>query len=95
MAKCFVHGLNRSEIKQFSICNLFGIFFMIFFHHCDRFQTLCCFKGYWHRLNMELDLQSLFGLQCTVQLYSLAETPQLPHPPAVGLIYEGAISQPR
>jgi hypothetical protein len=28
-----------------------------------------CFK---HRLNMELDLQSLFGL------YSLAETPQLP-----------------
>jgi hypothetical protein len=29
-----------------------------------------------HRLNMELDLQILFGLRCT-QLYSLAETPQL------------------
>ncbi len=30
-----------------------------------------------HRLNMELDLQSLFG-SC-VQLYSLAETPLPPH----------------
>ncbi len=29
-----------------------------------------------------------------VQLYSLAETPQ-PPPPAFGLIYEGAIGQPR
>ncbi len=28
---------------------------------------------------MELDLPSLFGLLC--QLYSLAETPQLPHSP--------------
>jgi hypothetical protein len=42
-----------------------------------------------HRLNMELDLQSLFGLLCT-DVYSLAETPQLPLPPAFGLIYEGA-----
>jgi hypothetical protein len=42
---------------------------------------------------MELDFQSLFGLLCTA-VYSLAETPQL-HPPAFGLIYEGAISQPR
>ncbi len=34
------------------------------------------------RLNMELDLQSLFGLHATwcTQLYSLAETPQLPLP---------------
>ncbi len=31
-----------------------------------------------HRLNMELDLQSLFGLLCTAVLYSLAETRQLP-----------------
>jgi len=39
---------------------------------------------------MELDLQSLFG-SC-VQLYSLAESPQLsPLPPATGLIYKGAI----
>jgi hypothetical protein len=33
--------------------------------------------------------KSFFGL------YSLAETPQLPPPPAFGLIYEGAIGQPR
>jgi hypothetical protein len=46
-----------------------------------------------HRLNMELDLRSLFGLLCTVHLYSLAETPQ--PPPAFGLIYECAIGQPR
>jgi hypothetical protein len=45
-------------------------------------------------LNMELDLQHFLG-SC-VQLYSLAETPQLPQlppPPAFGLIYEGAIGQ--
>jgi hypothetical protein len=44
-----------------------------------------------HRLNMELvDLQSSF------ELYSLAEIPQLPPPPpAFGLIYKGAIGQPR
>ncbi len=30
-----------------------------------------------------------------VQLYSLAETPQLTSPPAFGLKYEGAIGQPR
>ncbi len=34
-----------------------------------------------HRLNMELDFQSLFG-SC-VQLYSLAETPQLPPSPRI------------
>jgi hypothetical protein len=38
---------------------------------------------------MELDTQSLFGLLCTA-VYSLAETAQLPPPPAFGLIYEGA-----
>ena len=45
---------------------------------------------------MEFDLQSLFGLD--VQLYSLAETPATAtpiYPPAFGLIYEGAIGQPR
>jgi hypothetical protein len=48
---------------------------------------------------MEADLQSLFGLHVTFssQLYSLAETPQAPHPPspALGLVYEGAIGQQR
>jgi hypothetical protein len=43
---------------------------------------------------MELDLQSLF--EPCVQLYSLAESPQLPPPPSpFELIYEGAIGQPR
>jgi hypothetical protein len=46
---------------------------------------------------MELDLESLFGLNVhTAQMYSLAETPQ-PQPPslppAFGLIYVGAIGQ--
>jgi hypothetical protein len=40
-----------------------------------------------NRINMELDLQSLFGLLCTEQLYSLVETPS----PAFGLIHEGDI----
>jgi hypothetical protein len=41
------------------------------------------------RLNMELDLQSLFGLLCT------AVHVAVPTPPAFGLIYEGAIGRPR
>ncbi len=45
-----------------------------------------------HRLIMELDLQSLFGI---LHVYSLAETPQLPPSQAFGLIYEGAIGQQR
>jgi hypothetical protein len=50
-----------------------------------------------HMLNMELDLQSLFGFQCTVQLYpTIWLRPRNSHPPpAFGLIYEGAIGQPR
>jgi hypothetical protein len=46
-----------------------------------------------HRLNMELDLQNLFGLHvhnCTHWL-----RPRNPLPPAFGLIYEGTIGQPR
>ncbi len=51
-----------------------------------------------HRLNKELELQSLFGLHVTwcTQLYSLAETPEThTPPPAFGLLNEGAIGQPR
>ncbi len=55
-----------------------------------------------YRLNMEVDLQSLFGLHVTwgAQLYSLAEIRPalpgtLPPPPAFGLVYEGAIGQQR
>jgi hypothetical protein len=47
-------------------------------------------------LNMELDLQRLFGLHvysCTVLIGWDPETPPLP--PGFGLVYEGAIGQPR
>ncbi len=49
------------------------------------------FLGVQHRLNMEVDLQSLFGLHVTwcAQLYSWAETPKLPPPPAFGLVLRG------
>jgi hypothetical protein len=48
--------------------------------------------GYLHRLNMELDLQSLFGLHVLSCIYWLRPHPP---PPPFGLIYEGAIGQPR
>ncbi len=43
---------------------------------------------------MELDLQSLFGLHVHVHSCSHRLRPRNP-PPAFGLIYEGAIGQPR
>ncbi len=46
--------------------------------------SLCFFANYGHRLSMELDLQSLFGLVVH------AETQQPPFP-RIGVIYEGAI----
>ncbi len=58
-------------------------------------------ERFYHRLNMELDadLRSLFGLHVMwwPQPYSLAETPHppSPYPPVFGLVYEGAIGQPR
>ncbi len=42
---------------------------------------------------MELNLQGLFGLQCTAALF--AWDPATPYLLAFGLIYEGAIGQPR
>jgi hypothetical protein len=55
------------------------------------------FLGKFHQIQIqvkyELDPQSLFG-SC-VQLYSMADTPQLPPSLAFGIIYEGAIGQPR
>jgi hypothetical protein len=47
------------------------------------------YKTLYNRLNMELDLKSLFGLLCTAALIGH------PAPPVFGLIYEGAIGQPR
>ncbi len=55
-----------------------------------RRSTISPSQGQWiwlmHWLNMEVDLQSLFGLHVTwcEQLYSLAETPQLPPSPRIG-----------
>ncbi len=62
---------------------------------CKRYSTASYSNN--HRLNMEVDLQSLFGLRVTwcAQLYSLVETPQPPYLPALGLVYEGAIGQQR
>ncbi len=44
-----------------------------------------------HRLNMELDIQCFLGFICIG--WDPPTTPP-PHPPAFGLIYEGAIGQP-
>ena len=48
-----------------------------------------------HRLSMELDLQSLFGLQCTAMNTHWLRPRKSPPPSACGLIYGGAIGQPR
>ncbi len=60
-------------------------------------NTVRSFKKKYHMLNKEIDLQSLFGLHVHSCLYLLAESwdPAPPPPPPFGLIYEGAISQPR
>ncbi len=44
-----------------------------------------------HRLNMELDLQSLFGLLCTAELIGRDPHP----PPRICAHIRGAIDQPR
>jgi hypothetical protein len=49
-------------------------------------------SGIGQRLNIELDLQSLFGLHVQLYTASLAERPQSP-PPAFGLENEGAIGR--
>jgi len=60
------------------------------------FSLFSDYQGYlhshWPKVNMELDLQSLFVLLCTAVLIGWG--PRNP-PPAFGLIYEGAIGQPR
>ncbi len=44
---------------------------------------------------MVLDIQNLFGVHVHSCIYSLTETPPPAHSPEFGLIYEGAIGQPR
>jgi hypothetical protein len=46
-----------------------------------------------HMLYMEVDLQSLFGLHVHSRTHWLR--PRNPPPPPFGLIFEGAIGQPR
>jgi hypothetical protein len=47
-----------------------------------------------NRLNIELDLQSIFWLHVHSCTHWLRPRNPPPHPPAFGLIYEGAIGQP-
>jgi hypothetical protein len=56
-------------------------------------SKISCQSPFKQRLNMELDPQSLFGLH----VYSCPHwlRPRNPPPPPFGLIYEGAIGQPR
>ncbi len=71
-----------SKVSSNSITRLSGLGLTRKYRH-----TYCGF-------NMELDLQSLFGLHvhsCTHWLRPRNSPP----PPAIGLIYEGAIGQPR
>ncbi len=82
----YLIGLNRAKYEHFSTSR-----------RCLNLKTQKI-NPLEHMLNMEEDLQSLFVLHVTwcAQLYSLAATPQpnpppLPHPPALGLVYEGAI----
>ncbi len=72
-------GNKKRPDGQWQYCRLLLIF-------DKKFESLCHAILIWpdHRLNMELDLQSLFGLHVTwcTQLLSLAETPSpplLPH----------------
>ncbi len=51
-------------------------------------------RGGGHWLNMLLDLHSLFGLLCTAVLIG-SDPAASPPPLTFGLIYEGAIGQPR
>jgi hypothetical protein len=54
--------------------------------------TLCCQVSQAHRLNMELDLQSLFGLHVHSCSHCLRPC-NSPPPNAFGLILVGAIGQ--
>jgi hypothetical protein len=59
-----------------------------------RFLTVTTHEGLTER-SIGSELQSLFRLHVHMQLYSLAERDPETPPPAFGLIYEGAVGQPR
>ncbi len=62
-----------------------------------QYKLSYVYEGVEHRLNMELDLQSFFGLHVHICTHWLRPRHPLPppHSHAFGLIYEGAIGQPR
>jgi hypothetical protein len=78
--------------KKYQKLNTFSLYFT---KYAWRFFPVDCT----HRLNMELDLRSLFGLHvqcalCKAVLIGCEPAPP-PPPPAFELIYEAAIGQPR
>jgi hypothetical protein len=91
-------GINHSIKNQYCrkkvniIINNFAVillFFIVLFS--SNFSRSRQAKSCHHRINMELNLQGLFGLHAHSWLYSLAETLQPPSP-AFGLLNEGAIA---
>ncbi len=70
---------------------LLGVFLRCVWHG----EAFCIIAGIGvsggHRLNIELDLLSLFGLH----VHSCTHWLRTPPPPAFGLIYGGPIGQPR
>ncbi len=93
--------LTKNKQYIFSLllfCFKFVNTFFQYGRHWNRTNTSQLWALYnpWaHGLNMELDLQSLFGLLCTAVLISW-EPATPPLPPHLGsYIYEGAIGQPR
>ncbi len=58
--------------------------------YCRTVRFPAPFKSPGHRLNMELDLLSLFGLQCTAILIGWDPvTPPPPHPPQIWAHMQG------
>jgi hypothetical protein len=71
---CRYNTYSRIFFMKFSMLQIY------IFYACSTWSHLHECSA--HRLNMELDLHSLFGLH--VCAHSLAETPQHPLPPRLG-----------
>jgi hypothetical protein len=91
---------NHNFTREIQVIKLLVITFYFYFLLFQTIFTLVLvrhaqYEAFYRRLHMELDLQSLFGLHVhCAQLYSL-DLATRPLPPAFGLIFEGAIGQPR
>jgi hypothetical protein len=83
---CGMSGLHQSAAPSnpntLSLPSIVGQLNRYSLPHSESYGNLLRRIGIYHRLNMDVDLQSLFGLHVTscAQLYSLAETP---HPPRI------------